>query len=27
VPSMEAAERCLDELLAVHADYLPQFKR
>ncbi len=27
VQSMQAAERCLDELLAVHADYLPQFKR
>jgi len=27
VQSMEAAEKCLDELLAVHAPYLPQFVR
>jgi len=27
VQSMDAAEKCLDELLAVHADYLPQFRR
>jgi alpha-galactosidase len=26
VQSMEAAEKCLDEILAVHAPYLPQFK-
>jgi len=27
VQSAEAAEKCLDELLSVHAPYLPQFKR
>jgi len=27
VPSLEAAEKTLDELLAVHAPYLPQFAR
>jgi len=27
VQSADAAEKCLDELLHVHAPYLPQFRR